>query len=105
MHPMGEIFGKTVILCAGIIGDTGLMVYAAEDEAEAASEASAEGSEDAAAEESEDAAETEDYGRRQLFAWIAYVDEDYVLHAQDTGKSKITAKVNGKTITINVTVK
>ncbi len=34
----------------------------------------------------------------------AYVDEDGVIHANVSGKAKLTAKVNGKTITITVTV-
>ncbi|MCR5249301.1 MAG: leucine-rich repeat protein [Lachnospiraceae bacterium] len=35
---------------------------------------------------------------------VAYVDEDGVIHARSAGKAKITAKVNGKTVTITVTV-
>ena len=36
---------------------------------------------------------------------VAYVDEDGYLIARKAGKAKLTAKVNGKTITLNVTVK
>ena len=36
---------------------------------------------------------------------VAYADEDNTIHAQSVGKSTLKAKVNGKTITINVTVK
>lgn len=36
---------------------------------------------------------------------IAFVDEDGTVHARKAGKAKFTAKVDGKTITISVTVK
>ncbi|MCR5250516.1 MAG: Ig-like domain-containing protein [Lachnospiraceae bacterium] len=36
---------------------------------------------------------------------VAFVDENGVLHARSTGKTKITTKLNGKTITITVTVR
>ena len=36
---------------------------------------------------------------------VAFVDEEGVIHARSKGKAKITAKVNGKRLTINVTVK
>ncbi len=35
---------------------------------------------------------------------VAFVDENGILHARSKGKTKLTAKINGKTITINVTV-
>nr|MCR4585969.1 BspA family leucine-rich repeat surface protein [Lachnospiraceae bacterium] len=35
----------------------------------------------------------------------AFVDEDGYIRARKNGKAKLTAKVNGKTVTINVTVK
>ena len=35
---------------------------------------------------------------------IAFVDEDGTVHARNAGKAKFTAKVNGKTITVNVKV-
>lgn len=34
----------------------------------------------------------------------AYVDEDMIIHANRKGKAKQTAKINGKTVTINVVV-
>ena len=36
---------------------------------------------------------------------VAFVDEEGVIHARSKGNAKITAKVNGKRLTINVTVK
>lgn len=35
---------------------------------------------------------------------IAYADENGKIHAQNVGKSKLTVKINGKTVTIKVTV-
>ena len=35
----------------------------------------------------------------------AFVDEDGYIRARGDGKAKLTAKVNGTTVTINVTVK
>ena len=35
---------------------------------------------------------------------IAFADENMVIWGARPGKAKLTAKVNGKTITINVTV-
>ncbi len=36
---------------------------------------------------------------------VAFVDEDGVIHARSKGKTNITAKVNGKAVTIKLTVK
>ncbi len=35
---------------------------------------------------------------------IAYCDENGYIHARGTGKAKLTAKINGKTVTVNVIV-
>ncbi|MBR3525391.1 MAG: hypothetical protein IKO11_06050, partial [Lachnospiraceae bacterium] len=36
---------------------------------------------------------------------VAYMDVEGVIHARSKGKAKLTAKINGQTITIKVTVK
>ena len=43
-------------------------------------------------------------GRRSSKSNRAFVDEDNVLVARNTGKTKLTAKINGKTLTIDVNV-
>ena len=36
---------------------------------------------------------------------VAYIDDDGFIHARSKGSAKITAKINGKTVTITVKVK